>query len=557
MISIYYIPCQNSFRSVPRRIWLTLVGFFVFCFPVSANSDTPNLKGNETVIGGAKLPPTTTVTRKNPKLVNYFHMNLSESNIAHKEEMLAQWDIIILNPDNVTGQNISLSNIRSVNPNIKILAWIPFGQEPEHTTPLGNGIPAESDTNNWYVKTTGGQYAIPSWGGHLMNPYAHNFAWPKYAINFISDNYLDNNQYDGILFDVLVEWAPTFASPDNPQTADINGDGVFDNEDNIRYQEGINYLLSTLRADYPEIIFTGNGGDPWTSYCTYFDYANGNMHENALGNEWGGDPAPLWYNHYEYPYGAWDGMLTCLDPPNSTANLLRIHFLSVDLRMDRTQTEAQNLASLTDDDLRRMRLGLCTTLMMDGAYFSFDRGDCLHGQLWWFDEYNADIGEATETNQANVYGSETYSRIFENGIVIINYDTAKLRITLPQTYRDVTTNLVGTQFEIPANDARIFSGTLTGTEESRSRPLEFLLDQNYPNPFSRNTVINYILPDAINVTLKVYDAKGKEVRTLLEEKQIAGSHSVTFDANELSEGVYYYRLQTGDFQETRKMILHK
>ncbi|MGD0339767.1 MAG: T9SS type A sorting domain-containing protein [Bacteroidota bacterium] len=86
-------------------------------------------------------------------------------------------------------------------------------------------------------------------------------------------------------------------------------------------------------------------------------------------------------------------------------------------------------------------------------------------------------------------------------------------------------------------------------------PAEYGLFQNYPNPFNPSTVISYQLPVTGFVALKVYDVLGREVETLVNERQNAGSHSVTFNANNLPSGVYFYRMQAGSYSETKKLIL--
>lgn len=88
-------------------------------------------------------------------------------------------------------------------------------------------------------------------------------------------------------------------------------------------------------------------------------------------------------------------------------------------------------------------------------------------------------------------------------------------------------------------------------------PSEFSLSQNYPNPFNPNTKISYLLPNAGNVTLKVFDVLGKEVATLVNEEKQVGSYEVQFDGNRLTSGIYFYQIKTGDFTETKKMILLK
>jgi flagellar hook assembly protein FlgD len=83
------------------------------------------------------------------------------------------------------------------------------------------------------------------------------------------------------------------------------------------------------------------------------------------------------------------------------------------------------------------------------------------------------------------------------------------------------------------------------------------LEQNYPNPFNPVTTISYRLHSKAFVTLKVYDALGREVATLVSEVVPAGDHSVQWQADGLPSGVYFYRLQSKNTSETRKLILLK
>jgi hypothetical protein len=86
---------------------------------------------------------------------------------------------------------------------------------------------------------------------------------------------------------------------------------------------------------------------------------------------------------------------------------------------------------------------------------------------------------------------------------------------------------------------------------------KFSLEQNYPNPFNPRTVISYQLPVSGDVILKVYDVLGNEVATLVNEEKPAGSYEVEFDASYLSSGVYLYKLKTGEYTATKKLMLLK
>ncbi len=99
--------------------------------------------------------------------------------------------------------------------------------------------------------------------------------------------------------------------------------------------------------------------------------------------------------------------------------------------------------------------------------------------------------------------------------------------------------------------------TTTSVENNELHPNSFSLFQNYPNPFNPTTTISYQIPTASHVTLKVFDVLGREVATLVNEVQGSGFKSVELNASGLASGVYLYRLQTGSFSQTRKLILMK
>ncbi len=88
-------------------------------------------------------------------------------------------------------------------------------------------------------------------------------------------------------------------------------------------------------------------------------------------------------------------------------------------------------------------------------------------------------------------------------------------------------------------------------------PEKFELKQNFPNPFNPNTVISYSIAKSENVSIKIYDILGKEVQTLVNEVKNPGSYNVMFNAQNLSSGVYFYRLTAGNFTDIKKMTLVK
>jgi hypothetical protein len=85
--------------------------------------------------------------------------------------------------------------------------------------------------------------------------------------------------------------------------------------------------------------------------------------------------------------------------------------------------------------------------------------------------------------------------------------------------------------------------------------INFSLQQNYPNPFNPSTKIKYNIPSAGNVTIKVFDVLGEEVKTLVDEYKDAGSYEADFFANDLSSGIYFYRIVSSGYNEIKKMVL--
>ena len=90
----------------------------------------------------------------------------------------------------------------------------------------------------------------------------------------------------------------------------------------------------------------------------------------------------------------------------------------------------------------------------------------------------------------------------------------------------------------------------------------YVLEQNYPNPFNPSTKIKFEIPvqarnDNVLVTLKVYDVLGNEIATLVNEVKPAGEYEIEFNGSNFSTGIYFYKITTGDFSQTRKMVLIK
>ena len=203
-------------------------------------------------------------------------------------------------------------------------------------------------------------------------------------------------------------------------------------------------------------------------------------------------------------------------------------------------------------------------------------------------ELSAEIGKLTKLKKLDVGRNKLTGNLPEEIGNLVSLDTLNLgknRFTgqLPLSMINLTNlaffNMDSTQLEIP-NDSSFqnwfsnISEVVTKVDELKSKsgtiPNEFALEQNYPNPFNPTTTIQYAIPNVAsglpagqasfslsNVQLKIYDLLGREVRTLVNEVKSPGTYEVKFDASQFTSGVYFYKLQSGDFTEIKKMLLMK
>jgi hypothetical protein len=110
------------------------------------------------------------------------------------------------------------------------------------------------------------------------------------------------------------------------------------------------------------------------------------------------------------------------------------------------------------------------------------------------------------------------------------------------------------QCDIGAQEEQI---TVDVKDGHATMPKSFALEQNYPNPFNPSTTIKYELPKSSVVRLSVYDIIGREVSVLVNERRDSGVHEIKFDGSNLASGVYFYRLQAGDFVQSKRLVLLK
>lgn len=159
-------------------------------------------------------------------------------------------------------------------------------------------------------------------------------------------------------------------------------------------------------------------------------------------------------------------------------------------------------------------------------------------------------------------GALTYTAVSANTAIVTatmigTTDTLQVKglraggpIVVTVTAKDVDNSQISTTFNVTVTGN-------TGVEVQPNIPTEFSLSQNYPNPFNPSTSIQFGLPTAGNVTLKVYNILGEEVANVVNQVMPAGYHTVVFDGSKLASGIYIYRIEAGNFVQVKKMMMLK
>ncbi|MEW6652135.1 MAG: T9SS type A sorting domain-containing protein, partial [Bacteroidota bacterium] len=155
---------------------------------------------------------------------------------------------------------------------------------------------------------------------------------------------------------------------------------------------------------------------------------------------------------------------------------------------------------------------------------------------------------------------ETWTPVLQTGLPDIQQASAFGFMAASNTNLYLYNHLL-TGGAVNVQSTGVYKSTLTPTsvKNSVTLPEDFSLSQNYPNPFNPSTVISYKLQSASHVTLKVYDVLGKEAAVLVDEYKQAGTYNSQFSIlnSQLTSGIYFYRLQAGNFVQTKKMTMLK
>jgi len=141
---------------------------------------------------------------------------------------------------------------------------------------------------------------------------------------------------------------------------------------------------------------------------------------------------------------------------------------------------------------------------------------------------------------------------------ITNEKLTDWRTTLPSSQEMLNTEYALANYAL-IKLQQVYDGLTTSikVDNAKGKPTGFDLSQNYPNPFNPTTNIKFLIKNAGKATLKVYNSRGEEVTTIIDNKMQAGFYQITFDGSKLSSGIYFYKLSVNGFIAIKKMLLVK
>jgi len=339
---------------------------------------------------------------KYPKLANlFFRWDITPA----EAKDLAKWDVLIIDMDVQTYSPNSLKLLKQYNPNIKLVAYL-ASQEIRGDSGTLNGTLRQKLFNRinyqWWLKDGGGN-KVAWWPQNpMLNvtsdcPVVNNQRWSDALPWFVKTEIMSTGYWDGVFYDNVWDNISFMSS----YSIDLNGDGQAEavGDLNAKWKSGMETLLSNTRNILgSDALVLGNGGE------AFYKYMNGTLYEH-------------------FPVKGWADMMKKYRFINDNGYNPALGILNVNVNNNGNQK-----------DYKKMRFGLTSSLLDDG-YYSFDNGDQSHRETWWYDEYEAYLGQPAgeafniATSSSNFSDGPlrqsfseagVWRRDFKNGLVLVN-----------------------------------------------------------------------------------------------------------------------------------------
>lgn len=356
-----------------------------------------------------------------PKLVNYFlRWDLSESEALE----LSKWDIVVLDMEIQHRAPHLLKKMRQWNPDIVLLVYITPQEikvDAINSYSIMRRRLASGIADAWYLKNTNGMRL--SWweGTYLLNmtnkaPIINGNTPQTFIADFVTKELLYSGYWDGVFYDNSWDNITHFAGTN----IDLNNDGVADGNLDTAWLVGMKTLYEQTRFRVGDnILLVGNNDNG-----AYLKELNGKLLENFSLEKW-----------------------------SALMNIARI--LASEHKNPRVSLINSNTKNTGYQNYKNMRFGL-TSALLENMYFSYDYGDSDHGQIWWYDEYDINLGLPITKAQSKqgflTYQQDIWHREFEHGIALVNSTDKKKIVDLGREYE----HIAGTQDPV-VNDGSIVS----------------------------------------------------------------------------------------------------
>ncbi|MBI5731816.1 MAG: VCBS repeat-containing protein [Candidatus Magasanikbacteria bacterium] len=436
-----------------------------------------------------------------PKRANYFlSWELSEETARN----LAQWDAVVLDMEHQAKNADKIALMRQLNPRLLIFAYIAVQEIRDDALTLKQYTPLRAELaggikEEWWLRAPSG--AKLSWwpGTHLLNitdqaPPVNGESWNGYLASFVSQKILGSGLWDGVFFDNT--W--NSLTEKTGANLDINGDGLAESRDLIEnsYRNGLNnFFVQVRNLTANRFLLMGNDGEIYTQL-------NAMMFENfPYARGW----SRMMRDYKTFPEKSFPPAFSLLNANTANAG--------------------------GQDDYQKMRYGLASSLLGDGFY-SFDLGDRDHGQIWWYDEYDFNLGEPVgqpylaKNNTNNFASRGLWRRDFKQGLVLVNSGDQPESLDLNAEFEKIK----GRQDPV-ANDGLIVSAITVEPQDGLIllRPLEkinnaFFLNGSFAKIFNERGAV-------LRNGFFAYDGRFKGGQKIFADEQTA--ETIVIDKNKI------------------------
>lgn len=412
------------------------------------------LIGIATLIFGGAFPSASFAAKNiqgSPKVINLFlDWQMRDEDLPS----LARWDVVVLDADQQARYPDKVRKLRTLNPAIKILAYMPSEEIAQARFSEPSDYPfaklAARIQDAWYIKDPAGKQAYFWPGSSLLNVTdlgASGQRWNDFFPQFIHDNVLSSGLWDGIFFDNTFDRISSYAK--GPIDLDRDGRADAPATDDAAWRAGMTKMLRRMKELDPNAILMGNGNG------YYADLLHGSFFEHFPSWSWG----PNWKEYRD------------AIPRNRVPSYTALN----------VNTDNQDHSW----DYRLMRYGLASALI-GGGYYSFDKGDWNHDVIWWYDEYETPMGQPLSAPRI-VMGAAgagvvpaVWSRRFGQGLALVNSTDKVQHIALAGTYE----RLRGVQ------DTKVNDGSIVNAVDLQPKDGLLLIRKSEPTEIRGSAFVN-------------------------------------------------------------------